>query len=85
MPPIFCQVKINSRFGCSTQVYRDGFRSIREAVEAVSFVTDEYLGRMKRLTDAPLGSHEQSASELSCETVFPLIEAKLFLPGRDDL
>ena len=78
-------MKINSRFGCSTQVYRDGFRSIREAVEAVSFVTDEYLGRMKRLTSVPLGSHEQSASVLSCGTVSPLTEVKLLLPGRGDL
>ena len=42
-------MKINSRWGCSTEVYRAGFRSVREAVEAVSFVTDEYLGRMKRV------------------------------------
>lgn len=42
-------MKINSRFGCSTEVYQAGFRSIREAVEAVSFVTDECLGRMKRV------------------------------------
>jgi len=42
-------MKINSRFGCSTEVYRAGFRSVREAVEAVSFVTDECMGRMKRV------------------------------------
>lgn len=42
-------MKINSRWGCSTEVYRAGFRSIREAVEAVSFVTDECMGRMKRV------------------------------------
>ena len=85
VPLFLCQMKIISRFGCSTQVYRDGFRSIREAVEAVSFVTDEYLGRMKRLTSVPPESHAQSAFVLSSETVSPLIEVKLLLPGRDDL
>ena len=78
-------MKIISRFGCSTQVYRDGFRSIREAVEAVSFVTDEYLGRMKRVSDVPPEFREQSASVPSSASALPMIEAKLLLTARGDL
>jgi len=77
-------MKINSRFGCSTQVYRDGFRSIREAVEAVSFVTDEYLGRMKRVTDAPREVRAQSLCAPSSSSASVIFGEVLSLPGRDD-
>lgn len=66
-------MKINSRWGCSTEVYRAGFRSVREAVEAVSFVTDEHLGRMKRVlaTEVDARSEPEPPSLLGA----PFVEA----------
>lgn len=59
-------MKINSRWGCSTEVYRAGFRSIREAVEAVSFVTDEHLGRMKRVLATEVDDQSEPGRLVSC-------------------